>query len=74
MNDCMSANDKCPKCHSDMIKHPSLFSMPLSSLPKTNADNDSQNTKTPIEDQEAKFIFEFNSCRQCGYSEFYLKT
>ena len=59
-----------------MVKHPSLFSMPLSSLPKTIANNGPEKKQIPIpvEDQEAKFIFEFNSCRQCGYSEFYLKS
>jgi predicted nucleic-acid-binding Zn-ribbon protein len=49
-----------------MTKHPSLFSMPLSSLP-----NEPEKKQITVEDQEAKFIFELNSCRQCGYGEFY---
>jgi predicted Zn-ribbon and HTH transcriptional regulator len=68
----MSAdNNRCPKCQADMIKHPSLFPVPLSSLPKTIANNEPEKKQIAVEDQEAKFIFEFNSCTQCG---FYLKT
>jgi len=66
-------NNKCPKCSSDMIKHPSLLSMPLSSIPKTISVNDSTKKEIQIEDQDAKFIFEFNSCKKCGYCEFFLK-
>jgi hypothetical protein len=28
--------------------------------------------EAPIEDQDADFVFKFISCRNCGYSEFYL--
>ena len=63
------AKSKCPKCSSDMmIQHPSLLSMPLSSLPNYT-DN---MRKVNIEDQDANFIFKFKSCKKCGYSEFYL--
>jgi predicted nucleic-acid-binding Zn-ribbon protein len=59
---------KCPKCSSDMIRHPSLVSMPLSS----STDDTSNMKKMNIEDQDANFVFSFSSCKQCGYSEFYL--
>ncbi len=59
---------KCPKCSSDMIRHPSLVSMPLSS----SADDTSNMRKINIEDQDANFVFSFISCKQCGYNEFYL--
>jgi predicted nucleic-acid-binding Zn-ribbon protein len=62
-------NDKCPKCSSDMIEHPSLLSMPLTSLfQSTSADTKNMS----IEDQDANFMFRFSSCKRCGYSEFYL--
>jgi predicted nucleic-acid-binding Zn-ribbon protein len=60
--------NKCPKCSSDMVQHPSLISMPLSSSLKIIGKAKNMN----IEDQDAKFIFKFNSCRKCGYTEFYL--
>jgi predicted nucleic-acid-binding Zn-ribbon protein len=64
-----NSNRKCPKCSSDMIKHPSMLSMPLtSSEPRSNSTKKNMN----IEDQEANFIFRFHSCSKCGYSEFYL--
>jgi len=44
-------NDKCPKCSSDMIEHPSLLSMPLTSLfQSTSADTKNMS----IEDQAAQ--------------------
>ena len=47
---------KCPKCSSDMIKHPSSVSMPLSSSP-----NDTSNMrKIKIEDQDANFVLNLN--------------
>jgi predicted nucleic-acid-binding Zn-ribbon protein len=59
-------SSKCPKCLSgDMIEHPSLLSMPLTS---TGADK----AKKAIEDQDASFVFKFTSCKNCDYSEFYL--
>ena len=59
-------SSKCPKCVSgDMIGHPSLLSMPLTSRTEDKA-------KAAIEDQDADFIFKFTSCKNCGYSEFYL--
>ena len=62
------AKSKCPKCSSDMIRHPSLVSMPLSSSP-----DDTNNVgKINIEDQDANFVFKFSSCKTCGYSEFCL--
>lgn len=65
----MAANkssSKCPKCMlGDMIEHPSLLSMPLTS-------RDADKSKVAIEDQDADFVFKFISCRNCGYSEFYL--
>jgi predicted nucleic-acid-binding Zn-ribbon protein len=66
----MIANNlnKCPKCSSDMIDHPSLLSMSLSS---SSHDTDNMK-KINIQDQEANFIFKFKSCKNCGYSEFYL--
>ncbi|MDQ3869567.1 MAG: zinc ribbon domain-containing protein [Thermoproteota archaeon] len=66
----MSSN-RCPKCSSDLLQHPSLISLPLSSLPKNTA---SDKMKKNIEDQDAKFIFRFNSCKKCGYTEFYLTS
>ena len=71
----MSSNNniinKCPKCQSSMVEHPSSLSMPLSSSQTQNATKDLK--KMNIEDQDANFIFKFNSCKKCGYSEFYLK-
>ena len=64
------AKSKCPKCSSDMIRHPSSVSMPLSSSP-----GDTSNMrKINIEDQDASFVFKFGSCKKCGYSEFYLRN
>jgi predicted nucleic-acid-binding Zn-ribbon protein len=62
------AKSRCPKCSSDIIEHPSLVSMPLSSSP----DDRSNTRKINIEDQDANFVFKFKSCKKCGYSEFYL--
>jgi predicted nucleic-acid-binding Zn-ribbon protein len=59
---------KCPKCLSDMMRHPSSVSMPLSSSP----DDTNNIRKINIEDQDANFVFKFRSCKNCGYSEFYL--
>ncbi|HEU4822925.1 MAG TPA: hypothetical protein VFS97_05825 [Nitrososphaeraceae archaeon] len=59
-------SSKCPKCMlGDMIEHPSLLSMPLTS-------RDTDKSKVAIEDQDADFVFKFISCRNCRYSEFYL--
>jgi predicted nucleic-acid-binding Zn-ribbon protein len=60
--------NKCPKCSSDMIQHPSLVSMPLSSASHQTGSM----RKINIEDQDANFVFKFKSCKKCGYSEFYL--
>jgi predicted Zn-ribbon and HTH transcriptional regulator len=62
------AKSKCPKCSSDMIQHPSLVSMTLSSASHENGNM----RKINIEDQDANFVFNFSSCKNCGYSEFYL--
>ena len=62
-------NNNCPKCSSNMVPHPSLLSMPLSSSQEITA-NDTK--KVNIEDQDANFVFRFSSCSKCGYSEFYL--
>ena len=59
----------CPKCSSNMVRHPSLLSMPLCSSQEITA---TDTKKVNIEDQDANFIFRFSSCSQCGYSEFYL--
>ena len=48
-----------------MIEHPSLLSMPLTSRV-------ADKSKAAVEDQDADFVFNFVSCRNCGYSEFYL--
>lgn len=61
-------NNTCPKCSSNMVPHPSLLSMPLSSQEITANDTKKMN----IEDQDANFVFRFSSCSKCGYSEFYL--
>jgi predicted Zn-ribbon and HTH transcriptional regulator len=61
--------NKCPKCSSDIVRHPSLVSMPLSSSSSQDTDN---MKKINIGDQDANFIFKFKSCKKCGYSEFYL--
>jgi predicted nucleic-acid-binding Zn-ribbon protein len=59
-------SSKCPKCMlGDMMEHPSLLSMPLTS-------RDADKSRAAIEDQDADFVFKFISCRNCGYSEFYL--
>jgi predicted nucleic-acid-binding Zn-ribbon protein len=51
-------SSKCPKCMSgEMIEHPSRAA---------------DKSKAAIEDQDADFVFKFISCRNCGYSEFYL--
>jgi predicted nucleic-acid-binding Zn-ribbon protein len=64
-------NRKCPKCSSDMIQHPSMLSMPLTSQgPQSKTTKKNRNMN--IEDQDANFIFRFHSCSKCGYSEFYL--
>src|SRR5919202_6827580 len=60
--------NKCLKCSSDMIQHPSLVSMALSSASHENGNM----RKINIEDQDANFVFNFSSCKNCGYSEFYL--
>ena len=66
-----NSNRKCPKCSSDMIKHPSMLSMPLTSLePQSMPDTTKKNMN--IEDQDANFIFRFHSCSKCGYTELYL--
>ena len=57
------AKSRCPKCSSDIIEHPSLVSMPLSSSP----DDRSNTRKINIEDQDANFVFKFSSCKNCGY-------
>ena len=64
-------NRKCPKCSSDMVKHPSMLSMPLTS-PEPQFSNNTTKENMNIEDQEANFIFQFKSCNKCGYTEFYL--
>jgi predicted nucleic-acid-binding Zn-ribbon protein len=51
-----------------MIQHPSLVSMPLSSASHENGNT----RKINIEDQDANFVFNFKSCKKCGFSEFYL--
>lgn len=61
----------CPKCSSDLLQHPSLISLPLSSLPKYIA---SDTMKKNIKDQDANFVFKFSSCKKCGYTEFYLTS
>ena len=48
-----------------MIEHPSRLTMPLTS-------RGIDKSKVAIEDQDADFVFKFISCRNCGYSEFYL--
>ena len=60
--------NKCLKCSSDMIQHPSLVSMALSSASHENGNM----RKINIEDQDANFVFKFKSCKKCGFSEFYL--
>jgi predicted nucleic-acid-binding Zn-ribbon protein len=74
-----SSNGKCPRCKPGyMIIHPSLLSMPLSSAPQAIAEikEDKQppttRISTTIKDQDANFVFRFSSCKNCGYSEFYL--
>ena len=64
-----NSNRKCPKCSSDMIKHPSMLSMPLT-LPKPQSNSTKKNMN--IEDQDANFTFGFHSCSKCGYTELYL--
>jgi predicted nucleic-acid-binding Zn-ribbon protein len=61
----------CPKCASNMVDHPSLVSMPLSSSQEIGT-SDNTITKANIEDQDANFIYRFRSCSKCGYTEFYL--
>jgi ribosomal protein S27AE len=68
-------NNICPKCSSNMVKHPSLLSMPFASSQKmmtTTTDDDNATKKVNIEDQDANFTFRFYSCSKCGYTEFYL--
>ena len=60
--------NKCLKCSSDMIQHPSLVSMALSSASHENGNK----RKINIEDQDANFVLKFKSCKKCGFSEFYL--
>ena len=64
-------SNMCPKCSSDLLQHPSLISLPLSSLPKHIP---SDTRKKNIEDQDANFVFKFSSCTKCGYTEFYLTS
>ncbi|HZD83603.1 MAG TPA: hypothetical protein VE076_12070 [Nitrososphaeraceae archaeon] len=65
----MAIINKCPKCSSgNMMQHPSSLSMPLSSSIQTKDKTKNVN----IEDQDASFVFKFNSCKMCGYCEFYL--
>ena len=65
-------NRKCPKCSSSMIKHPSMLSMPLTSLEPQSKTNATKKSMNIIEDQDANFIFRFHSCTKCGYTELYL--
>ncbi len=61
-------SSKCPKCISgDMIEHPSFLSIPFTSPSKI-----AEKLRTAIEDQDANFVFRFISCRNCGFSEFYV--
>ena len=65
-----NSSSKCPKCLSgDVIMHPLFLSMPLTSHSKI-----AEKSKTAIEDQDTDFVFRFISCRNCGYSGFYLVT
>ena len=60
-------SSNCPKCLTgDMVEHPSLLSIPLTSNSKI-----AEKSRTSIEDQDADFVFKFISCTRCGYSEFY---
>jgi predicted Zn-ribbon and HTH transcriptional regulator len=68
MNMTLNNTKKCPKCSSDMIQHPSLLSMPLSSSSHSTYNM----KKLNVEDQDANFIFKFKSCKHCGYAELYL--
>jgi predicted nucleic-acid-binding Zn-ribbon protein len=66
-------NRRCSKCSSDMIKHPSMLSMPLTSPePQSKTNNGTKKNIMNIKDQDANFIFRFHSCSKCGYAEFYL--
>jgi predicted nucleic-acid-binding Zn-ribbon protein len=68
-------NNICPKCSSNIVKHPSLVSMPFGSSQKmrtTTATDDNATMNVNIEDQDANFTFHFSSCSKCGYTEFYL--
>lgn len=68
----MTSNDIiCPKCTSNMVDHPSLVSMPLSS-PQKMGTGDNNIITANIEDQDANFTFRFRSCSKCGYTEFFL--
>jgi len=64
MNMTLNNTKKCPKCSSDMIQHPSLLSMPLSSSSHSTYNM----KKLNVEDQDANFIFKFKSCKHCGYA------
>ena len=64
--------NRCPKCSSDMMQHPSLLSMSLSSSSYDTGNMRKIMRKINIEDQDANFVFKFKSCKKCGYSEFYL--
>jgi len=50
------------------MQHPSLLSVPLSSSIQTKDKIKNVN----IEDQDASYVFKFNTCKMCGYCEFYL--
>jgi predicted nucleic-acid-binding Zn-ribbon protein len=61
----------CPKCTSNMVDHPSLVSLPLSSSQEMGTSGNTI-TKANIEDQDANFTFRFRSCSKCRYTEFFL--
>ena len=52
----MSSN-RCPKCSSDLLQHPSLISLPLSSLPKNTASDKMKKTsKTRMQNSSSDLI------------------
>ena len=60
----MTSNDIiCPKCTLNMVDHPSLVSMPLSS-PQKMGTGDNNIITANIEDQDANFTFRFRSWQQ----------
>jgi hypothetical protein len=56
-------NSKCPKCSSNMVQHPSLLSMPLTSSSRQQQ-NAGEDTKKEYRRSRCKFPFQIHLMRK----------